>query len=143
MNSNFYNYLKQSKGGGNVTIREVSEKYGVTPDTLRYYEKIGMIPPVTRNASGIRDYTAEDIRWVELAKCMRASGLSVEAMVQYVRLFRQGDETIPTRLELLLSQKKELLEKRQKIDDALAWLERKIERYESAVETGVLDWKEN
>ena len=126
-----------------MTIREVSEKYGVTPDTLRYYEKIGMIPPVTRNASGIRDYTAEDIRWVELAKCMRASGLSVEAMVQYVRLFRQGDETIPTRLELLLSQKKELLEKRQKIDDALAWLERKIERYESAVETGVLDWKEN
>ena len=125
-----------------MTIREVSEKYGVTPDTLRYYEKVGMIPPVTRNASGIRDYTAEDIRWVELAKCMRASGLSVEAMVQYVRLFRQGDETIPTRLELLLSQKKELLEKRQKIDDALAWLERKIERYESAVETGVLDWKE-
>lgn len=125
-----------------MTIREVSEKYGVTPDTLRYYEKIGMIPPVTRNASGIRDYTAEDIRWVELAKCMRASGLSVEAMVQYVRLFRQGDETIPSRLELLLSQKRELLEKRQKIDDALAWLERKIERYESAVETGVLDWKE-
>ena len=125
-----------------MTIREVSEKYGVTPDTLRYYEKVGMIPPVTRNASGIRDYTAEDIRWVELAKCMRASGLSVEAMVQYVRLFRQGDETIPSRLELLLSQKRELLEKRQKIDDALAWLERKIERYESAVETGVLDWKE-
>ena len=122
-----------------MTIREVSEKYGVTPDTLRYYEKVGMIPPVTRNASGIRDYTAEDIRWVELAKCMRASGLSVEAMVQYVRLFRQGDETIPSRLELLLSQKRELLEKRQKIDDALAWLERKIERYESAVETGVLD----
>ena len=125
-----------------MTIREVSEKYGVTSDTLRYYEKIGMIPPVTRNASGIRDYTAEDIRWVELAKCMRASGLSVEAMVQYVRLFRQGDETIPSRLELLLSQKRELLEKRQKIDDALAWLERKIERYESAAETGVLDWKE-
>ena len=126
-----------------MTIREVSEKYGVTPDTLRYYEKIGMIPPVTRNTSGIRDYTAEDIRWVELAKCMRASGLSIEAMVQYVRLFRQGYETIPSRLELLLSQKRELLEKRQKIDDALAWLERKIERYESAAETGVLDWKEN
>lgn len=71
-----------------MTIREVSVQYGVTPDTLRYYEKMGMIPPVHRNESGIRDYTAEDLRWVELAKCMRASGLSVEAMVQYVQLFR-------------------------------------------------------
>lgn len=125
-----------------MTIREVSEKYGVTPDTLRYYEKIGMIPPVTRNASGIRDYTTEDLRWVELAKCMRASGLSVEAMVRYVQLFQQGDETIPDRLSLLLSQRTELLEKREKIDAALEWLERKIDRYEDAVETGVLSWKE-
>ena len=125
-----------------MTISEVSEKYGVTSDTLRYYEKIGMIPPVTRNASGIRDYTAEDLRWVELAKCMRASGLSVEAMVRYVQLFQQGDETIPDRLSLLLSQRTELLEKREKIDAALEWLERKIDRYEDAVETGVLSWKE-
>ncbi len=126
-----------------MTIREVSEKYGVTADTLRYYEKMGMIPPVTRNASGIRDYTKEDLRWVELAKCMRASGLSVEAMVQYVRLFQEGDRTIPHRLELLLSQKAELLEKREKIDAALEWLEKKIERYEDAVETGVLQWENN
>ena len=123
-----------------MTIREVSEKYGVSADTLRYYEKMGMIPPVTRSASGIRDYTAEDLRWVELAKCMRASGLSVEAMVQYVQLFQQGDETIPERLSLLLSQRAELLEKREKIDAALLWLERKIERYEAAAETGVLKW---
>ncbi len=126
-----------------MTIREVSEKYGVTADTLRYYEKMGMIPPVTRNASGIRDYTKEDLRWVELAKCMRASGLSVEAMVQYVRLFQEGDRTIPHRLELLLGQKAELLEKREKIDAALEWLEKKIERYEDAVETGVLQWENN
>ena len=123
-----------------MTIREVSEKYGVSADTLRYYEKMGMIPPVTRSASGIRDYTADDLRWVELAKCMRASGLSVEAMVQYVQLFQQGDETIPERLSLLLSQRAELLEKREKIDAALLWLERKIERYEAAAETGVLKW---
>lgn len=125
-----------------MTIREVSEKYGVTADTLRYYEKMGMIPPVTRNTSGIRDYTAEDLRWVELAKCMRASGLSVEAMVKYVQLFQQGDETILERLELLLSQKAELLEKREKIDAALCWLEKKIERYEIAAATGTLHWED-
>lgn len=125
-----------------MTIRQVSLKYDITQDTLRYYEKMGMIPPVTRNTSGIRDYTEEDLRWVELAKCMRASGLSVEAMVQYVQLYQQGDETIIDRLELLQEQKAELLEKREKIDEALAWLDRKIARYEKAAETGTLNWDE-
>ncbi|MBP3704859.1 MAG: MerR family transcriptional regulator, partial [Clostridia bacterium] len=101
-----------------MTIKEVSAQFDITQDTLRYYEKIGMIPPVTRNASGIRDYTDGDLRWVQLAKCMRASGLSVEAMVQYVQLYQQGNETILARLELLQSQKAELLERRAKIDDA-------------------------
>lgn len=124
-----------------MTIKEVSAQFDITQDTLRYYEKIGMIPPVTRNASGIRDYTDGDLRWVQLAKCMRASGLSVEAMVQYVQLYQQGDETILARLELLQIQKAELLERRAKIDDALAWLERKIERYEDAAVTGTLSWE--
>ena len=126
-----------------MTIQKVSEKYGITPDTLRYYEKTGMIPPVTRNQSGIRDYTEADLQWVKLAICMRASGLSVEAMVQYVKLFREGDETIRERLELLLSQKAELLERRAKIDAALEWLNRKIDRYEEAAETGILNWEKN
>lgn len=125
-----------------MTIHEVSDKYGVTPDTLRYYEKVGMIPPVTRNKNGIRDYTEEDLRWVQLAKCMRASGLTVEALVQYVHLFQQGDETIPDRLQLLLEQRTKLLENRKKIDEALLWLDVKIERYEDALETGILRWKE-
>lgn len=82
------------------------------------------------------------MRWIELSKCMRASGLSIEAIVEYVRLFREGDETIPARLELLLRQRKTLLEKRQKIDDALMWLDKKIDRYENAVVTGVLQWNQ-
>lgn len=124
-----------------MTIREVSEKYGISPDTLRYYEKVGMIPPVTR-VGGIRNYTPEDIIWVQLAICMRASGLSVDAMVQYVSLFRQGNETIPERLILLLEQKTELMQKREKIDSALAWLDAKIERYRAAEKTGVVKWDE-
>lgn len=122
-----------------MTIHEVSEKYGISPDTLRYYEKVGLIPPVTRS-SGKRDYSQEDLRWVQLAICMRASGLSIEALARYLRLFRQGDETISARLELLLSQKALLEEKREKIDTALAWLETKIERYRDAEKTGVLQW---
>ena len=73
-----------------MTIKEVCEKYDLTPDTLRYYERVGMIPPVTRTAGGIRDYQEEDIKWVELAKCMRSAGLPVEAMIEYLKALSTG-----------------------------------------------------
>ena len=60
-----------------MTISEVSEKYGLTAVTLRYYEKIGLIPPVTRNKSGVRDYQPEECGWVEFVKCMRSAGMPV------------------------------------------------------------------
>lgn len=123
-----------------MTIKEVSEKYDITQDTLRYYERVGMIPPVTRTAGGIRNFTEEDLKWVELAKCMRSAGLPVESMIEYVRLFQQGDETIPARLQLLIDQREALLEQRRQIDATLNRLAYKIERYEEAVQTGVLHW---
>jgi len=123
-----------------MTIKEVSEKFGVTQDTLRYYERVGMIPPVTRTASGLRNYSEEDIKWVSLAICMRSAGLPVEAMVEYVRLFNQGDETMSARLQLLVDQREALLKQKQQIDETLERLAVKIRIYEKAVETGVLDW---
>jgi DNA-binding transcriptional MerR regulator len=123
-----------------MTIKEVSEQYDISQDTLRYYERVGMIPAVTRTAGGIRDYQAEDLRWVELARCMRSAGLSVEALIEYVRLTQAGDETIPARLQLLREQKEQLEIQRAKIDAALARLDQKIERYQIAVDTGVLSW---
>ena len=123
-----------------MTIREVSEKFGITQDALRYYEKVGMIPPVTRTPGGIRDYSEEDLKWVELAKCMRGAGLPVEALTEYVKLFRQGDETIPARLSLLQAQRSALLEQQRKVTETLVRLEYKISRYERAMETGELSW---
>ena len=87
-------------GDWKLTIKEVAEKYHISQDTLRYYERIKMIPEVTRTSGGIRDYQEEDLKWVELAICMRSAGLPIEAMIEYVRLFQQGDKTIPARLEL-------------------------------------------
>ena len=75
-----------------MTIKEVSEAYGITADTLRYYERIGMLPPVTRTGGGIRDYTEEDRAWLELVLCMRSAGLAIEAITQYVRLYRERDD---------------------------------------------------
>ena len=124
-----------------MTIREVSEQYKISQDTLRYYERVGMIPPVTRTAGGIRSYTEEDLRWVSLAKCMRNAGLPVEAMIEYVRLYREGDSTISARLRLLTDQREVLLGQRQQIDETLDRLNYKISRYEEAVRTGVLRWE--
>lgn len=125
-----------------MTIKEVSETYGISQDTLRYYERVGMIPPVTRTGGGIRDYKERDLAWVELAICMRSAGLTVEAMVQYVRLSQAGDFTFAKRCTLLQEQRVLLLKQRAQIDAALERLNYKISRYEAAVKSGKLSWEE-
>jgi DNA-binding transcriptional MerR regulator len=116
-----------------MTIAEVSKKYDLSQDTLRYYERIGLIPDVNRNKSGIRDYTEDDCRWVEFIKCMRNAGLPIEVLIEYVSLFQQGDETIHTRKELLTEQRKILAEKLEEIKETIKRLDHKIERYEKGV----------
>ena len=124
-----------------MTIREVSEKYNISQAALRYYERIGMIPPVTRTAGGVRDYQEGDIEGVELVKCMRSAGLTVEAIAEYVRLCQEGDGTILARLELLQSQMALLQAQKDQINAAINRLNFKISRYETAAETGVLSWE--
>ena len=123
-----------------MTIKEVGEKYGISGDTLRYYERVGMIPPVPRTAGGIRDYGEEDPRWVELVVCMRSAGLPIEAIIEYVRLFQMGDSTFQARLQLLQEQRETLLEQKEQIERTLDRLNYKIARYETAVKTGKLSW---
>ncbi len=126
-----------------MTIKEVSEKYGLSQDTLRYYEKIGVIPPVTRTSGGIRNYTEQDIGWVENAVCMRNAGLPVEVIAEYCRLFSMGDSTIGARLELLTEQRKKLIEQKEQLEAEISRLDYKIGRYEIAVKTGVLSWEKD
>ena len=123
-----------------MTISDVSKKYGISQDTLRYYEKIGVIPPVNRNESGLRDYTEEDCGWVDLAACMRSAGLPLDALTEYVRLSREGDATIPERRQLLLEQKERLMIQLKAIQETLERLDYKISRYDKAMETGRLVW---
>ncbi len=124
-----------------MTIREVCKKFGITADTLRYYERVGVIPEVHRTSGGIRDYTEEDIKWVENAICFRSAGMPVEMLIEYVRMFREGDHTIEARCLLLKEAKERILEERRKYDRALEKLDYKISRYEEAVRTGVLVWE--
>ena len=126
-----------------MTIKEVAEKYDISADTLRYYERVGMIPKVTRRPIGIRDYQESDLGWVELAICMRSAGLPIEVMIEYVKLYKEGDNTIPARLELLQEQMNALKEQKAQIESTVERLAYKISKYEEAMETGVLVWDES
>ena len=123
-----------------MTIKEVSEKFNISQDTLRYYERIGLIPPVSRTASGIRNYQKSDLDWVEHAVCMRSAGVPIEALIEYVKLFQEGDSTIQARLELLQEQLTGLEEQKAHIEATMKRLNYKISCYEKAVKTGKLVW---
>jgi DNA-binding transcriptional MerR regulator len=116
-----------------MKIAEVSEQYGISTDTLRYYERVGLIPPVNRNGSGIRDYNELDLRRVDFIKCMRSAGLPIEVLIDYVALVQQGDETIDARKEILKEQRVLLLTRMQEMQKTLDILDHKIEVYENAV----------
>jgi len=123
-----------------LTITEVSEKFELSQDTLRYYERVGLIPYVNRTKSGIRDYTEESCKWIELAKCMRLAGIPIENLIEYCVLTQQGDSTITARKELLVEERVKLLKKMKDMQKTLDRLDFKIDRYEMAEVTGVLSW---
>ena len=116
-----------------MKIAEVSERFGISSDTLRYYERIGLIRPVHRNESGIRDYNELDLRRVDFIKCMRSAGLPIEVLIEYVELVQQGDKTIETRKEILREQRELLAARMQEMQKTLDILDHKIDVYENAV----------
>ncbi len=113
-----------------MTIAEVAKKYDLTPDTLRYYERAGLLPEVQRTPGGIRDYSQTDCNWVSYIKCMRAAGVSVETLAEYVALFHQGKKTIPARKKLLLEQREQIAARIEEMNAVLAKLDWKLDGYE-------------
>ena len=118
-----------------MKIAEVSEQYSISSDTLRYYERVGLIQPVNRKESGIRDYNELDLRRVEFIKCMRSAGLPIEVLIDYVALVQKGDKTIEARKEILKEQRELLIARMQEMQKTLDVLDHKIEVYENAVLT--------
>lgn len=125
-----------------MTISEVSKKYNLTADTIRYYEKEGIIPRVQRTKNGIRDFDENTCSWIEFIKCMRNAGLEIEILKQYVTLFKQGIRTIKERKMLLEEQRNKLLEKQKNINATLDRLNQKIKWYED-MEKEKKDFMEN
>lgn len=113
-----------------MTIAEVSKQYELSADTLRYYERIGLLPPVPRTKSGIRDYDENSCAWIELMKCMRAAGVQIEALIEYVALFQQGEKTVDARKAILIEQRDQLIARMEDMQRSLDRLNDKIEHYE-------------
>ena len=118
-----------------MTIAEVSRKYDISADTLRYYERIGLIPPVPRTRGGLRDYGEVSCGWIQLMKCMRAAGVQIEALIEYVDLFQQGDATLDARKALLVEQRDQLVSRMAEMQASLDLLNQKIDRYEQGMMT--------
>lgn len=116
-----------------MTIAEASKKYDISADTLRYYERIGLIPPVPRTKSGIRDYDEASCGWVQLMKCMRKAGVQIEALIEYVALYQQGEETARARKAILEEQREQLRMRLEEMQESLHLLDKKIQHYEETV----------
>ena len=86
-----------AKGEYTMTIAEVSKKYDLTPDTLRYYERIGLLSSVPRNTSGIRNYDEASCKRIEFIKCMRSAGVEIEILIEYMQLLAKGKSTVEAR----------------------------------------------
>ena len=125
-----------------MTLKEVCKQFDISADTLRYYERVGVIPKVKRTKGGIRDYSEEDISWVENAICMRSAGVPVEMLIEYVKLYHEGYNTLEARRDLLIEARVEVQNKIDQYVETLNKLNFKISRYEEAVKTGVLSWEE-
>ena len=116
-----------------MRISEVSEQCDISADTLRYYERVGLLPPVNRSESGIRDYSDLDVRRVEFIKCMRTAGLPVEVLIEYYRLVQQGDGTMEDRKAILVEHRAEIKARMAELQKTLDLLDYKISFYENAV----------
>lgn len=118
-----------------MTIKEVSKKYDISEDTIRYYERIGLLPKVPRKKSGIRDFDDNSCKWIEFIKCMRSAGMRIEALIEYMNLFQEGKKTVTARKNLLLEQREILEEKRKDITKTIERLDYKISLY-NEIEVG-------
>lgn len=116
-----------------MTIKEISEKYDITKDTLRYYEKIGLISEVPRSKNGIRNYDEASCKRIEFIKCMRSAGVEIEILIKYMDLLEKGTKTAIDRRDLLAEQKAKLLEKQKSINETIERLDYKLKLYDEII----------
>ncbi|MGM0213067.1 MerR family transcriptional regulator [Enterococcus sp. AZ109] len=113
-----------------MNIVEAAKKTGVTPTILRHYERVGFIPPVQRNSDGSRVFNSKDIEWIRFVQCMKSVGLSIESLIEYSTLCKEGQDTILARKELLTEEHEKLQCRCNEMTDTLVQLSNRIESYD-------------
>ncbi|MEM7330934.1 MAG: MerR family transcriptional regulator [Chloroflexota bacterium] len=116
-----------------LTPGQMSQQTGVSIDTLRYYEREGLLQSINRNTSGHRRYNADDVRWVEVLRCLRTTGMSMEQLRTYCQLGDQGEHTQPERLELLLRHRRKVVQDIEAMQQSLILVDHKIDFYKKAI----------
>lgn len=117
-----------------MKIAEVSERFGLSADTLRFYEKIGLLRNVNRNQSGIRDYNERDLARVDFIKCMRTAGLSLDTLSHYIDLVDEGEGTVEERKQILVEERLKLGHRMAELQKTMDILDRKIGIYSAKIE---------
>lgn len=116
-----------------MNIKKVSEQTGISADTIRYYERIGLLPRIKRNKSGVRDFSDQDIATLEFIRCFRKAGMSVESLIEYISLVEEGEGTEKARMALLEEQRDKLAERIAELQSAHDRLNHKIENYQNII----------
>ncbi|WP_367126664.1 stress response transcriptional regulator NmlR [Streptococcus suis] len=114
-----------------MNIKEVNQVTGLSADTIRYYERIGLIPKIARKSSGVRDFVENDVAILEFIRCFRSAGMSIERLIEYMGLVQAGDSTVEARIDLLKEEQEELRSRLLEIQQALDRLDYKIENYQT------------
>ena len=122
-----------------LTIQEVSHATGLSTHTLRYYERIGLIHPISREQNTRRCYNADDVGWIDFLMKLRATGMSIRDMQRYAELQRQGDETLPERVEMLKSLRDKVESHIEEMNEHLKLIYYKIEYYQKVVDEQMLE----
>lgn len=130
-----------------MTIKEASEKTGVSINNLRYYERIGLIPEVPRETSGIRNYDEITLSWIDFVMRFKKAGMALEAIREYVQLALKGENTKAARREILLEAKEAQEEKLREIQESLDVINYKLDHYDQKcgpiTMEMVNEWKKN
>ena len=120
-----------------LSIREVAARTGITTHTLRYYERIGLVPSVPRARSGHRRYGESDLAWLELLKRLHATDMPIRRMLEYARLARRGESTVRERRALLEAHRLDVEGKLAHLQATLALIRKKLALYDRFLERQV------
>lgn len=118
------------------SIGQVATKTGLTVHTLRYYEKEGLLPFVRKSSSGLRMFSDNDLAWLSIIECLKETGMPLKGIKQYIDWFREGDATLPQRLEMFKQQQVKVLAQIEQFQKYLQKIDYKVRLYEEAVKQG-------